>query len=622
MDDKIAAIKNFPRPKTVETVRSFVGICSYYRSFIDSFSKMASPLTHLLRNDVSFHWDSLQGKAFQDLKVALTNAPILAFPDYSLPFILYTDASSFGVGAVLMQHNVHGNHRPIAYASRTLNRAESNYSVTHQETLAVVWALKHFRDIILGYPSTVFTDHAAVNEFFKGRNLTGRLARWYLTIQEFNPTFRYLLGRANVVADSFSRNVAVGPVTGLRPFVNNFFFPERAAAQRQNVIYALESGDESTLPSLPIHFKQFLSENKVLCRYCPNKKEPVAQYVIPECYVPAVLHIIYDSMIAGHPGREGTLTAAREIYFWSTLQTDIEAHVSKCIESAQHKGTVPRPATILQYPPPNRPWDMVSIDLLQFPTSYEGCKYLLVCVDHLSLYVVLAPLKDKTAKSVAHALITHLFCPYSASRVLLSDNGAEFRNTLLEEISQQFGVKLCLIVTYHPASNGLVQRASRKILEVLRLVVGELLETWEDFHPQVAASINSGVCASTGQSPHFILFGVDKRLPYELLSTTYSHVYNAEDYVKCHLKVFSEIHKSVRSKLQATNSAMCATQHKSTTPVTLQVRDFVMVQVPERESKLSLKFLGPRSVMHKSEGNKFVNWDQVPELKKRSMLTS
>ncbi len=111
-----------------------------------------------------------------------------------------------------------------------------------------------------------------------------------------------------------------------------------------------------------------------------------------------------------------------------------------------------------------------------------------------------------------------------------------------------------------------------------------MLETWKDWLSQVASSINSSVCTSTCQSPHFILFGVDKRLPYELLGGTHSPVYNAEDYVKCHLKVFSDIHKSVRSKLQATNTAMCATQHKRVTPVTLQVGDFVMVQVPERES--------------------------------------
>ncbi len=134
-------------------------------------------------------------------------------------------------------------------------------------------------------------------------------------------------------------------------------------------------------------------------RYWPNKKEPVAQYVIPECYVPAVLHLlVHDSVIAGHPGRECTLNAARENYYWPTMRTDVEAHVSKCTECAQHKGTVPRPAPILEYPPPNRPWDVVSIDLLQLPASYQGSKYLLVCVDHLSRYVVLAPLKNKTAK--------------------------------------------------------------------------------------------------------------------------------------------------------------------------------------------------------------------------------
>ncbi len=135
-----------------------------------------------------------------------------------------------------------------------------------------------------------------------------------------------------MVADSLSRNVPVGAITGPRPVSNNFSFPELAVAQSHHdvwskVVYALESGDETTLPAFPIPFKQFfLSEENVLCRYWPNKKEPVAQYVIPECYVSAVLHLVHDSVIANHPGREHTLTAARESYFWPTMQTDVEAH--------------------------------------------------------------------------------------------------------------------------------------------------------------------------------------------------------------------------------------------------------------------------------------------------------
>ncbi len=163
------------------------------------------------------------------------------------------------------------------------------------------------------------------------------------------------------------------------------------------------------------------------------------------------------------------------------MRIDIDAYVSRCVKCAQIKRAVPRLAPILQYPPPDRPWDVVSIDLLQFPASHQGSRYLLVCVDHLSRYVVLAPLKDKSAKSVAHALVIHLFCAYTAPRVLLNDKGVEYRNQLLEEVSKQFGVKHCFTVSYHPASNGLVERANRKILEVLRQVVGELLGTWEDW---------------------------------------------------------------------------------------------------------------------------------------------
>ncbi len=140
-----------------------------------------------------------------------------------------------------------------------------------------------------------------------------------------------------------------------------------------------------------------------MCRYCPQKPVPVEQLVIPEKLASQVLSLIHDVPIAGHPGRKKTLAAARKRYYWPTLRLDVETHVKGCITCAQHKGTVRGPAPILQYPLPEAPWDIVSIDLLQLPQSQYGSRYFLVCVDHLTGYVVLAPFKDKTATGVAHA---------------------------------------------------------------------------------------------------------------------------------------------------------------------------------------------------------------------------
>ncbi len=171
-----------------------------------NFASIASPLTRLLKKDVPFLWNDAQQHSFTTLKDALTHAPILAFPGYMLPFTMCTDASALGIGVVLMQTGESKRPHAIAYASRVLTSAESKYSVTHLEALAVVWALQHFRDIIFGYPITVYTDDTAVTQLFHGKNLTGHLARWCLTIQQFEPKLKYLPGKASTVADALMQH--------------------------------------------------------------------------------------------------------------------------------------------------------------------------------------------------------------------------------------------------------------------------------------------------------------------------------------------------------------------------------------------------------------------------------
>ncbi len=143
----------------------------------------------------------------------------------------------------------------------------------------------------------------------------------------------------------------------------------------------------------------------------------MAQIVIPEYYVPAVLMTVHDGVIAGHPEKERTLTASHTRYFWPTMRIDIDSYVSQCVKCAQNKGSVPRPAPILEYPPPDSPWDIVSIDLLQLPASNHGSQYLLVCVDHLSRYVVLAPIKDKSMNSSTRSHYTSVLPLFYTSSV-------------------------------------------------------------------------------------------------------------------------------------------------------------------------------------------------------------
>ncbi len=195
------------------------------------------------------------------------------------------------------------------------------------------------------------------------------------------------------------------------------------------------------------------------------------------------------------------------------------------------------------------PFGVVGIDLLQLPRSIQGSSYVLVCVDHFSRFTVMAPLLNKSATTVAHALVSHLICPYMTPRVLLSDNGTEFKNQILQNICTQFNIQQTFISTHHPTSNGLVERTNRKILQVLRHLAGHFQETWEDWLSQVAASINSSVNPSTGKTTHYILYGSDKRLPYGVLLHSPTPLYSPDDYSKLLLHCFQIIHNSVREKL-------------------------------------------------------------------------
>ena len=203
---KSQAVSEFPVPTNVREVRSFVGLASYYRKFIPNFSKVAGPLHALTRKDVAFLWTAECQLAFDNLKRLLTTTPLLVYPKFDRPFMVETDASGNGLGAVLAQRQDDCSVKPVAYASRSLQQHEQNYGITELEGLAVVWAVKHFRHYLYGHTCEVYTDHEALKALLNTPRPSGKLARWGMALQELDLKIFYRPGKGNSNADALSRS--------------------------------------------------------------------------------------------------------------------------------------------------------------------------------------------------------------------------------------------------------------------------------------------------------------------------------------------------------------------------------------------------------------------------------
>ncbi len=298
---------------------------------------------------------------------------MLAYPAFDKPFYLYTDACGTGLGAALMQYDERNKLQPIAFASRTLHKAESDYSTTHLEALAVVWALRHFRDIIYSYEIRVRSDHAAVVELFNTKSLTDELARCNPMLQDFNPSFSHVPGAVNNVADALSRYIGVVEDTDIDQYEeasrcrdvslnDSIRDAQRADAFCLPIIYYLESGDPNALPRLPVRLPVFdLSEGLLVRHTCITTKDgpnrDVIQLIIPESLVPTILQRLHSSPHAGHPGKNRTLLQASMLYYWPKMRLDIIKYIDSCQTFAENHGSVARPVPIQSYPIPTEPWD-------------------------------------------------------------------------------------------------------------------------------------------------------------------------------------------------------------------------------------------------------------------------
>lgn len=328
--EKVSAISNFPLPKTLRSLRRFMGMCGWYRKFVPNFASLASPSSDLMTTKKRFILTEDAVKAFEELKRCLCAAPVLCSPDFSKPFSIHCDASNTGVGAVLVQVSEEGDERPVAFISKKLNKAQRNYTVTEQECFAAIVALKNFRAYVEGHEFTIITDHASLKWLMSNHDLKSRLARWALALQSYRFKIEHRKGSLNVVPDSLSRVnedevAAIDLEEGLIVDLNSDHFKSNDYLDLINNINANQP-----------YFPDLKTEGGYVYRRAEHLKgeqvhdEYAWKLWIPKTLVPEVLSQAHNNPIASHGGIHKTIERIRRYYFWPGLVVDVKAYIKAC----------------------------------------------------------------------------------------------------------------------------------------------------------------------------------------------------------------------------------------------------------------------------------------------------
>jgi hypothetical protein len=308
----------------VHQIRQFLGLAGYYRRFIQDFSKIAHPMTKLLQKDAKFVWSLACEEDFQALKKFLTSAPVLAQPDIEKPFDVYCDASTTGLGCVLMQDG-----RVIAYASRQLKKHEVNYPTHDLELVAVVHALKIWRHYLLGNKVHIFTDHKSLRYIFTQPELNLRKRRWLELIKDYNLEVHYHPGKANVVVDALSRKSHVHHEESL-PLSHSAVLAHIAlVSELLKQIIAEQRYDDLEIP----HIKKLMAEGRG--PHFSIDEQGVVKYknriVVPsnEELRRKILDEAHQSKLSIHPGSNKMYHDLRQLYWWSNMKQDITRYIAE-----------------------------------------------------------------------------------------------------------------------------------------------------------------------------------------------------------------------------------------------------------------------------------------------------
>nr|GEW97410.1 reverse transcriptase domain-containing protein [Tanacetum cinerariifolium] len=531
--EKVDVISKLPHPTIVKGIRSFLGHAGFYRRFIKDFSKIARPMNRLLQKDTPFIFSQECVDAFQTFTRKLTEAPILIAPGWDMPFELMCDASDFAIGAVLEQRQ-YKHFRPIHYASKTMTEAESKYTTTEKEMLAVVYAFEKFRSYLILNKSIVYTDHSALKYLFTKKDSNARLLQWVLLLQEF--TFK-------VVDTKKAENLVAYHLSGLENPHQNVLDPKEI-----NESFPLETlnlvstrGNQSTpwfADFANYHARNFIVKGmssqqkskffKDVKHYFwdnPYLFKIYADQIIRRCVSGQeaidILKACHSGPIGGHHRPKYTARKVFDLgFYWPTIYRDAHNLVKNC-DVCQRQGNISQkdemPQKSIQVCEIFNVW---GIDFMgPFPSSRVN-KYILVAVDYLSKWVKAKALPTNDARVVCKFL-KHLFARFGAPRAIISDRGTHFCNDQFTKVMQKYGVTHRLATPDHPKTSGQVEVSKRGLKRILERAVGENRASWSDKLDDALWAFRTAYKTLIGCTPYKLVYEKACHLPVELEHKAY-----------------------------------------------------------------------------------------------------
>ncbi|GFS82463.1 hypothetical protein TNCV_4777721 [Trichonephila clavipes] len=415
------------------------------KRFIKGFCYLAEPLQSLLKSGVEFHWGPEEVEAFNSLKKALTSDPVLGMYDERASTEIHTDASGYGIGAVLVQiqNNV---EKVIAYASRTLTKAEKNYSTTERECLAIVWATNKFRPYIFGKHFTVVTDHHSLCWLMNLKDPSGRLARWALRLQEHDFDVKYKTGKKHSDADALSRN----------PVEEETETSDKFLAVTTSMNLAMEQKKDQDLAKLKLlsnssKNEEFRFIDGILCRKNFDPDGKLWLPVIPKHLRADILRHFHDAPTAGHLGFAKTYDRIRKRFYWPGMYRNV----------------------------------------VRFPKSAHGNKWIIVCTDYSTRYAITKALTTAEVDEIAKFLLEEIVLRHGAPRVIITDRGAVFRSRLVSSLVDLCNIDHRFTTAYHPQTNGLTERFNKTLADMLSMYVDVEQKNWDEILPFVTFAYNT-----------------------------------------------------------------------------------------------------------------------------------